>query len=155
MKNNHLNLIFLLITVIAFSSCNVEEENYSYRVNFKNTSDKPFYLLVLGDTLNHSIPNNDTLINSILDPGESSKYFSYSSRFFKGFKYELTYIKIKYLNENKGYICVKQDQLPNNLCFTTKNSPLYTIKEDFSSNDQRDFSYDITQEDYENAHVLL
>jgi len=82
MKRNHVNLISLLIIVISFGSCNVEQDQYLYEVNFKNTSDKPLNLLVLGDTLNHSIPNNDTLINSILLPGETSKHFSYSSHFF-------------------------------------------------------------------------
>lgn len=152
MKNNHLNLIFLLITVIAFSSCNVEQDQYLYKVNFKNTSNTPFHLLVLGDTLNRSEPANDTLINVLLNKGEISPYFSYKSHFFEGFKYELTYVKVQFTNENKGYVCTKST-LSSDLCFMTKSSPIYSTGEVFIGNDKV-YSYEITQEDYENAHVL-
>ncbi len=148
-------MIKKLIYLVCFSfflSCNVEEKQYWYEVNFKNTSNMPFHLLVLGDTSNSAIPANDTLINVVLNKGETSPSFSYYSSFFVGFKYHLTYVKIQFINENKGYICTKSTP-SSDLCFTTKFSPIYAPSVTFKGNDKT-YSYEITQEDYENAHVL-
>ncbi len=148
-------MIKKLIYLVCFSfflSCNVEEKQYWYEVNFKNTSNMPFHLLVLGDTLNRSESANDTLINAVLNKGETSPSFSYYSHSFKGFKDQLTYIRIEFINENRGYICSKS--MFGDLCFITKINPIYDPAGKAYKGNDKTYSYEITQEDYENAHVL-
>ena len=67
-------------------------------------------------------------------------------------------IKIIFTDNDKGYIC---GDYPDNsgLCFTTKGSPLRNENtNDFILDKQEGtstyYTYVITQEDYENAHVL-
>jgi len=151
MKNNHLNLFFLLITVISFGSCSTEEEYHSYTTAIRNTSNEPFLLLVLG---NDKYQDTDTLINTIVKPAEIIFKNSYRAPSFGGLDNEhfIYYMKLEFEN-GKGYICDEASS-PLETCFQSKRSfTTSTTPEDFT-HENGVYYYDITQEDYENAHVL-
>lgn len=153
MKNNHLNLILLLITAIfLLYSCNTEEPTQQYTTAIRNTSNKPLNILILGDSIGRNTPVYDTLVNTTLNSNEIAFKKSYRSSGFNGMKVIMYYVKVTFLDNNKGYICEK-DSL-NNLCFKNKVALTEIYYEKDFTHENGVYYYDITQEDYENAHEL-
>ena len=153
MKNNHLNLILLLITAIfLLYSCNTEEPTQQYTTAIRNTSNKPLHILILGDSIGRNTPVYDTLVNTTLNSNEIAFKKSYRSSGFNGMKVIMYYVKVTFLDNNKGYICEKDSV--NNLCFENKVSLTEVYYEKDFTFENGVYYYDITQEDYENAHVL-
>lgn len=150
--------ILIFVCLIAFSSCIKEDEAYTYYkyVRIKNTSSKSFKIV---------IEDNDTgykYIDSELLPNESTNYYQQSSlsNSFNGFSFFIgCNLEIIFNDNNKGYIC---GDYPDNsgLCFNTKGSPFNNPNENEFVLDKQErdnvkyYTYEITQEDYENAHIL-
>lgn len=140
--------LLILFCTVVLTACSTEEKEYKQESAFRNTSDYPVHLLVIGNIEN--LNKNDTLINAVLAKGESSVVFSYYNKSFIGFIH-FNYIRIQFLNNNKGYICSFDEN--KNLCFTKRISPLLATSSEFVL-ESGIYHYEITQEDYENAHVL-
>lgn len=151
----------ILLAFVGMSlvfSCSTEEKQDSYTTAIRNTSNKSLHILILGNEENRNTPVHDTLVNIILNPGEITFKNTYVTSGFSGFhngtySIDIYYSKISFLNNNKGYIC-DENSTSNVLCFQNKislNKAYY--KQDFNLENEV-YYYDITQEDYENAHVL-
>src|SRR5690606_5898355 len=135
----------------------VEERSYSYTTAIRNTSDKPFHILILGNGENRNTPVYDTLVNTTLNSGEIAFKNSYISPSFSGmhngtYSIDIYYSKIVFTDTHKGYICEK-DSL-NNFCFQNKVSLTEAYYEKDFTFENGVYYYDITQDDYENAHIL-
>jgi len=148
------NIFLLIIVASLLYNCNVEEKSHYYTTAIRNTSDEPFHILVLGDTLNRNQPVYDTLINTTLQAGQSTKKHNYSFSSFMGLnpKYYIYYAKIKFEND-RGYIC-DNDPFNMSLCFLSKSSFIVSMQESDFTFENGIYYYDITQGDYENAHNL-
>src|SRR5690606_7607993 len=124
-----------------------------YTVAIRNTSNKPLHLLILGDSIGRNTPVYDTLANTTLNEGEVALKKSYMFSGFNGMETRIYYTKITFVDNGKGYIC-DVDNSDSNLCFQNKvslNDAYY--EKDFTLENGVHY-YDITQEDYENAHEL-
>lgn len=147
------NLLIIFSLLFIYTSCSTEEPTLKYTTAIRNTSNKSLHLLVLGDTIGRNTPVYDTLSNTILNPGQITFKRNYLLSHFGGFgKVTCYYAKITFLNNNKGYICEK-DSI-SNLCFTDKVSLTDVYYEKDFTFENGIYYYDITQEDYENAHEL-
>lgn len=150
--------IALFFCLFSLFGCVEENEPYSYYkfIRFKNTSDKVLDITFEDTTINH------IYFTERLNPNQSTDYYQHYSLerdYFNGFGTLGDKITVKFTNGNLGYICGDYPD-SSGLCFTTKGSPLRNPNEsDFILDKQeRDnvkyYTYEITQEDYENAHVL-
>jgi len=149
--------IALFFCLFSLLGCVEENEPVAYYnfIRFKNTSDKILDITFEDTTINH------IYFTERLNSNESTNYYqhySLESDYFNGFGALGDKIIVKFINENLGYIC---GDYSNNsgLCFTTKGSPIRNPNEsDFILDNQEYtssyYTYEITQEDYENAHVL-
>lgn len=151
------NKLYILILMVACVSCTTEEPTQQYTTAIRNTSDKPLKILILGNGENRNTPVYDTLVNTTLNAGDVVLKSSYKTPSFAGFhngiySIDIYYTKISFLDNNKGYICEK-DSL-NNLCFQNKVSLTEAYYEHDFTFENGIYYYDITQKDYENAHVL-
>jgi|SRR5690606_15073805 len=145
------DILYLLSIVFVVMGCSTEEEYHSYTTAIRNTSDKPFHILVLGARQNQQV---DTLINQIVKPTEIIFKNSYSEPSFRGLDNEhfIYYLKLEFDN-GKGYIC-DESPFPLGTCFQSKRSfTTSTGKEDYAF-ENGIYYYDITHEDYDNAHKL-
>src|SRR5690606_641981 len=147
MKKNSFNLVILLIIAISFSSCSTEENVYTIKKRIKNTSNQSLELLLIGYS-------NDTIVNQILLPQSSTPEFSYTSNIndIMGWGDVASKLNVRFLNNNTGYECNVENT--GNMCFTTKGSPFDSRNPQDYILDDNIYTYEITQEDYENAHVL-
>lgn len=153
MKNNHFNFTLLLIAAIFLMyGCNSEEPTQHYTTAIRNTSNKPLHILVLGDSIGRNTPVYDTLVNTTLNSNEIVLKKSYRFSGFNEMNAILYYVKVSFLDNNKGYICEKDSV--NNLCFQNKVALTEIYYEKDFTFENGIYYYDITQEDYENAHVL-
>ncbi len=150
--------IIALLSFLLLISCIKEEESYTYYkyVRIKNTSDKVFKIII------EDIESSHRYLDRELKPNESTEYYQQSSlsNDFSGFSYFIgSTLKIIFNVNSKGYIC---GDYPDNsgLCFITKGAPFgnaneneFVLEEKISDN-VKYYTYNISQEDYENAHVL-
>ena len=143
-------LISLLTLCVFILACSTEEKVTLQKVAFRNTSNQSLRLFVLVNQIN--ISHQDTLISTILEPNANSEIFSYYSNYPKGFDQDLSSIQIIF-NNNKGYKCSVFTTEATNYCFSSKASPLDKNSVIYNYENGIYF-FDITQEDYENAHVL-
>jgi len=146
------NVLYVLTIVLACVSCNTEREYHPYTTAIRNTSDKPFYMLVLGERMNRDV---DTLVNTIVKPNEIIFKNSYADWFFLGMrnnKHAINYMKLEFDN-GKGYICDRSIP-PLETCFQSKRSFTTITGKEYYTFENDVYYYDITQEDYENAHEL-
>ena len=145
---------YLAITFsfLFFISCSVEEPTKQYTTAIRNTGNQTLHVLILGDTIGRNYPVYDTLVNTTLSTGESFKR-TYRNVAFSGFFAVINYSKFTFIGTNKGYIC---DDVNNNdsLCFTNKKNLSKEYNRDNFTLENGIYYYDITQEDYENAHEL-
>lgn len=148
--------ILVLICLIVLSGCSEEENSivyYNY-IRFKN--DSGHNIKIITDNTESGV----TYLDIQLPTSNNSEYIKhtlYNNLFYGMHGYE-NRIKIIFTDNDKGYIC---GDYPDNsgLCFTTKGSPLRNENtNDFILDKQEGtssyYTYVITQEDYENAHVL-
>lgn len=139
------NIIFLIFTSCLFISCTDVEYDEIYTISFKNTSEH---------TLQIDISYFEQMSSPItLQPGESTEDYGHPiiNDEFLGF-FTKDQIIIKFENQ-KGYLCTKNGT--SNLCFVNKESPFSEIGIGaYIKIDENHYIYEITQEDYENAHVL-
>gem|GEM_PF-1050658 len=155
--------IYLLLISMLLVSCSNDDKRHRYTTAIRNVSNQPFRILILGIEENPDIIVYDTLLNTIVSPNTHAFIRMYKAPNFVGIKdfgvnknNNLYYIKIVFVENGKGYICEKDNTDTNVLfCFQNKRSPI-------EANQEKDFNfkmgiyyYDITQEDYENAHELL
>lgn len=150
--------VFYTLTVLGCVSCSIEEPTQRYSTAIRNTSDKPFHILVLGNGEGRNTPVYDTLVNTTLNVGQVTFENSYRFPSFQGmhngnYFIDIYYTKITFLDTNKGYIC-DTDSTNNNLCFQNKVSLLNARSAKDFTHENGVYYYDITQQDYENAHEL-
>ncbi|MCP1994616.1 hypothetical protein [Flavobacterium sp. HSC-61S13] len=145
------NSFIFILTAMLFLGCSEEEKLYQQQISFRNTSVAPLSIIITGDLSNSD--RNDTLINVILRPTESTMPLSYVNNSFIGSPFDLKYMKIKFTTTDRGYIC--SDNSIDNLCFTNKRSPIgsSTSADDFEL-ENGVYYYDITNDDYEKAYLL-
>lgn len=149
MKNLFVGFVLLFLV-----NCSTEEGTRTYTTAIRNTSDKPVHILILGDEKNSSLPVFDTLVNTVVNSNNIILKKTYVSPYFAGFgKITNYYTKITFLDTSKGYICEKNNTT-NNLCFVNKVSLTDAYYEQDFTFENGVYYYDITQTDYENAHVL-
>lgn len=144
--------VLLTLPVLFCVSCTTEEPTQQYTTAIRNTSNKPLHILILGDSIGRNTPVYDTLVNTTLNSNEIAFKKSYRSSGFNGMKVIMYYVKVTFLDNNKGYICEKDSV--NNLCFENKVSLTEVYYEKDFTFDNGVYYYDITQQDYENAHEL-
>lgn len=149
--------IVLLFCLFSLFSCVEENEpkTYYHFIRLKNASNNVFKIVIEDTETNHKYLDRE------LQPNEITDYYQHylSHDTFLGFAPFGNSINIRFTDNNKGYIC---GDYPDNsgLCFTTKGSPIRNPNEsDFILDAQEHdnikyYTYEITQEDYENAHVL-
>lgn len=147
MKNLFVGFVLLFLV-----NCSTEEGTRTYTTAIRNTSDKPVHILILGDDKGRNTPVYDTLVNTVLQKNETFNK-TYKHLAYNGLNAIIYYTKITFLDTSKGYICEKNNTT-NNLCFVNKVSLTDAYFEyDFTLENGVHY-YDITQTDYENAHVL-
>jgi len=125
----------LFFTINLPVSCIVDNEpTYPYTTAIRNVSDRPFHILILGDSLNSNVPVYDTLVNTIVNPNTYTFKKNYRETNFSGmvnkgnaprpsYRYEFYYMKIVFLENGKGYICEKDSVNINaEFCFQYKVS---------------------------------
>ncbi len=150
--------IIASLSLLLLISCIKEEESYTYYkyVRIKNTSDKVFKIVI------EDLESSHSYMDIELKPNESTEYYQQSSlsNDFSGFSFFTgSKLKITFNTNSKGYICGDH---PDNsgLCFITKGAPFGNPNEnDFVidkkvSDNVKYYTYNISQEDYENAHML-
>jgi len=149
--------LLILISLICLTGCYPEDDNrttyYNY-IRFTNNSSNN--LKIIMDDTESSVIYYDTEVTS----NTSTEYIEqilYSDSFY-GIHGNENRIKIIFTDTNKGYICGDNPD-SSGYCFTTKGSPLRTENiNDFIFDKQegtsRYYTFEITQEDYENAHEL-
>jgi len=149
--------IFIGFALLFLASCSTEEGTRTYTTAIRNTSDKPVHILVLGNGENRNTLVYDTLVNTTLKSGEITFKNTYKFPSFHGmhngtYFIDIYYTKIKFIENNKGYICKLEED--TELCTSNKNGlPNARSTNDFTL-ENGVYYYDITQTDYENAHVL-
>ena len=141
-----------ILSILIFISCSVEEPTQHYTTAIRNTSNKPLHILVLGDSIGRNTPVYDTLVNTTINSDEIAFRRSYRFPVFQGMRADMYYVKVTFLDNQKGYICEKDSV--NNLCFQDKVALTEIYYEKDFTFENGIYYYDITQEDYENAHVL-
>ncbi len=152
------HFLLFAITVLLFVSCSVEEPTRKYTTAIRNASDNPFYILVVSVSGQNNQPTYDTIVNTILNKGEVTLKGETNnnpslSRLSEGRYFsDIYYTKIVFLDNNKGYICGIDEV--NDFCFQNKVSIANATSERDFTFEKDTYYYDITQEDYENAHVL-
>ncbi len=151
------NILILFSLLFIYTSCIKEDEpiTYYHFIRLKNVSNKVFKIVIEDTETNHKYLDRE------LQPNESTDYYQHylSSDTFLGFAPFGDRIYLRFIDNNKGYIC---GDYPDNsgFCFTSKNSPIRNPNEsDFildkkENNNTKYYTYEITQQDYENAHVL-
>ena len=145
------NLVLLIVLSLCFISCSTEEKIYLQQTSFRNTSQSPLHIIITGDLKNSN--RNDTIINQTLQMGESTDLLTYYDNGFIGFNFDFKYMKIEFINNNRGYVC--SDNITENQCFINKYSPISDSSSTLGFTLENGiYYYDITQEDYENAHEL-
>ena len=140
--------ILIIFSALFFCSCSIEEKQYSRQKCIKNISTHSLELTILGYSL------NDTVTHQVLNPEESTIEYTQvgSINEIMGFGDIGSKIIIRFLDNNKGYIC--DSEHTGNLCFISKGSPFDTRNPEDYNIQNNLYTYNITQEDYENAHVL-
>ena len=137
--------IVLLIVGLLIYSCTSEDDINTYNFSLKNSSNEPFILEII-DTENNTIESLTILPNHSYNCIYSSEV---NSAFFgcdeNTYSYRITF------DNNKGYMCnILND---SSLCFQSKN-PLVFNDDNFNILINNSYEFEITQEDYENAHEL-
>lgn len=127
-----------------FAGCTDEPDTTNFVVSLKNGS---------GQVLKIETFNNDILIYHVdLGNGENGPECAYVDENFKGmlFNYcNIDSLVIKF-NNNKGYISTRSNL--GNFNFSNKRNPLLPNGGFYISDNVYEFI--ISQEDFENAHVL-
>jgi hypothetical protein len=152
------NILYLLTIVFVCISCSKEETTQQYTTAIRNISDKPLKILVLGNGEGKNTPVYDTLVNATLNPGEITFKNNYKFASFQGmhngnYFIDIYYTKIVFLDNYKGYICDINTN-NNDLCFQDKISLINAKSAQAFNFENGVYYYDITQKNYENAHVL-
>jgi len=153
-----ITICLLSIIYILLVSCSDDDNRRRYTTAIRNVSGQPFRILILGTERNSDIVVYDTLFDTTVNPNTRAFIRAYKAPNFVGMKdyySNLHYTKIVFVENGKGYICEKDNTDINALfCFQNKPSPI-------EANQEKDFNfktdiyyYDITQEDYQNAHEL-
>lgn len=147
--------ILILICLVTLSSCS-EEEQTTYYSSFriKNSTTHTFKL-----TINNSTTNNVYFDDELTD-NASTNYFEFAKKNdeYWGFNSLGDQMKIVFLDNNKGYFCNGSSE-DVTYCFFSKSSPIGVYNPNDFVFDKKEgnieyYTFEITQEDYENAHVL-
>lgn len=133
-----------VMLMVLFAGCTDEPDATNFVVSLKNGS---------GQVLKIETFNNDILVYQVdLGNGENGPECAYVDENFKGmlFNYcNIDSLVIKF-NNNKGYISTRNNL--GNFNFSNKRNPLLPNGGFDLSNNV--YKFIISQEDFENAHVL-
>lgn len=151
----YMKKLLIFIFLIILSSCS-EEEPTTYYSSFriKNSTAHTFKLTIDNSTTANVYFDKELVAN------ESTNYFEFAKHNgeYWGFISFGDQMKIVFLDNNKGYFCNGSSE-GLTYCFSSKSSPIGIYNPNDFIFEKKEgnieyYTYEITQEDYENAHVL-
>lgn len=145
MRHTGIDMKLTILSLFIFlTSCTDRGERLesTYTVSIRNLSNHSF-------SIKGYAPNNDLILDEIINPLSTGAECNYRAEVFNGFICGADSIRVKFDN-GKGYICdVRQNG--NAICFSNK----FLFSSDaFIATGENQFQFEITQSDYENAFVL-